>query len=243
MQKFKKKVAVVKRWGEVERNTHISLKNRYAFFQVSKAASSTAKYYLQKYELSTTPWRRREPIVNSKLCSPHLSPFQVPEDQLSEVFFGDNFKRVTFVRNPYSRLLSCYLHRIKGDENSNSAKLLKNAMNIKTTKEIGFSDFVRFVCSQSPKDMDSHWRVQYDETLAKLVSFDFIGKQETLMSDISSMIALIYGVQPELNNENASPMRTGAKEKLRIYYTEELQIAVAEAYMNDFEYFNYSYDI
>lgn len=147
------------------------------------------------------------------------------------------------MRNPYSRLLSCYLHRIRGSENSKSAKQLKRKMGIPTVDGLSFADFVKFVCAQEPKEMESHWRVQYDETLAQLIKFDFVGKQESLMSDINEMIMLLHDVEPQLKEENASPMRTGAREKLGEYYTDGLLELVAQAYKLDFEYFNYSYEL
>ena len=62
---------------ELDIATHISLKHRYVFFQVSKAASSTAKYHLQALEVKGT---RRKISVNNRNLSPHVWPSQLREE-------------------------------------------------------------------------------------------------------------------------------------------------------------------
>lgn len=62
MQDVETHLSKIKPWSDVERNTHISLANNYVFFQVSKSASSTVKYYLQSYELRKTPWKKKNQL-------------------------------------------------------------------------------------------------------------------------------------------------------------------------------------
>jgi len=130
----------VKTRNDFENNTHISLKNRYVFIQVSKAASSSVKWALQSLEFLNTPWKVMD--VNNKFYAPHISPYQVSEESLEEIFNSDSFKKVAFVRNPYTRLLSCYLHRIIGNPRSASNKALMFATGGKGGPDISFNEFV-----------------------------------------------------------------------------------------------------
>ena len=235
-----------KSWTEIERNTHISLSHKYIYFQVSKSASSTVKYYLQLAELKGTPWEGKVANVNKKYMSPHLSPFQLPHNRFKKILKSDNFKKITFVRNPYTRLLSCYLHRIIGQPKSRSAKQLTAQMNRTDITDITFEEFIKFICQQQSKEMESHWRVQYDEVLGGEVKFDFIGKQENLTDDIKSLLKYLYGSNEYINVDNStneSPQSTSASDKLNKYYTNELIDLVRTRYQNDFEYFGYSLEL
>lgn len=109
-QEFFSKIYESKSRHELELGLHISLKFSYVFVQVSKAASSTIKYYLQTKEFEGTRFSVQD--VNNNYLSPLLSPFQLRDDQLYQILQSNQIRRVTFVRNPFSRLLSCYLDRI-----------------------------------------------------------------------------------------------------------------------------------
>ena len=101
-----------KKRHEIDLDTHISLKHHYVYMMVGKAASSTVTYHLQCVEYRGT--RYKPGNVNSRHLSPHIAPFQLARREFVTVMTGPRFRRLTFVRNPYTRLLSCYLHRIVG---------------------------------------------------------------------------------------------------------------------------------
>lgn len=234
----------VKSFKEIDLNTHISLKNKYVFFQVSKVASSTIKGHLQQLEVKGTG--RSVIDVNNRYVSPHVWPSQLSTSSFLNVLGGEEFKKVSFVRNPYSRLLSCYLHRIIRDVNSPSNKWLYNYTGGLCGPDISFSDFVKVVCSQRSIDQESHWRRQSDEIFFKLIpNWVFIGRFENLSEDIDKMERAAFG-SSEVDfdsNENLSPMSTGAADKVGIYYTDDLQELVYNSYQQDFLNFGYSKDI
>ncbi|UYG01955.1 sulfotransferase family protein [Halomonas sp. LR3S48] len=235
----------IKPWEDVELNTHISLGKSYIYFQVSKTASSTIKYYLQQAELERAPWKKVL-NVNDKQVSPHLSPYQLSEEIFNSTINSHKVKKVTFVRNPYSRLLSCYLHRIVGQKNSRSAKWLARYMKRSDISNLSFEEFITVICSQNSFDMESHWRVQYDEALCSYFNFNFIGKQETLKKDVKLMLDLLYEEHERpkaFEDINESPMSTGATNKLREYYTDALMSKVVDRYKNDFHFFGYEEEL
>lgn len=236
-------VLEVKSAADWQLNTHISVKNRYVFFQVCKAASSTVTYHLQAKEFEGSHWRVQNP--SNKHLSPHLSPFQLPPDLLAEAMTSPGWHRVTFVRNPFTRLLSCYLHRIVAQSDSPSARYFRDFTGDEGTPS--FRRFVEVVCSQSSREMERHWRVQADESLASVVELDFVGRVERLQGDLLGLSQHLFGEvvfdQGKLDEINASPMQTNAGDKLEEHYTGDLARMVADRFAKDFEFFGYSTDL
>src|SRR5688500_17010737 len=99
-----------KKLADFENNTNISLSNNYVYFAVDKVANSSIKNSL--FEIEYAPVGKKALTLYDERCSPLLSPYQLPPTLLREVLNSGNYFRFAFVRNPYSRLLSCYLDRI-----------------------------------------------------------------------------------------------------------------------------------
>lgn len=231
----------IKSKRELDIGTHISLKNRYVYFQVSKSASSTVKGALQALEVEGTS--RKVVNVNNRNLSPHIWPSQLTEEMFLSILKDRSFRKFSFVRNPYSRILSCYLHRIVAEPHSASNKALKIANSGRGGPDISFFEFVSVICEQKSSEQESHWRAQADEIFYDLIQdWAFIGRVEELATDIDKMNSIILGRVPSTSNElgNLSPMTTGASEKLKSYYDIKTRIKVLERYERDFTVFGYS---
>lgn len=229
-----------KNFREFDVNTHISLKNRYIYFQISKAASSTVKYYLQNLEVKGTG--RKVINVNDRNLSPHVWPSQLREADFYEMINSSSWKKIAFVRNPYARLLSCYLHRVVGDLKSASNKVLSKYTGGRIGSDVSFEEFVKIVCSQETASQEAHWRVQSEDIYFHLIpKFDCIGKVENLETDICKMLTLLTGKSVQISLDvDKSPATTKASIKLREYYTEDLRKIVFDRYRLDFDNFGYS---
>lgn len=232
-------VLAVKSLREFDLGTHISLKNKYIYLQVSKVASSTIKHYLQTLEVRGTG--RRVEDVNNRNLSPHIWPSQLNEDHLREIFDDPSFKKIAFVRSPFSRTLSCYLHRICGAPKSPSNRALARATGGLCGPDISFAEFVDVVCSQTSKEQDSHWRSQYDEIIySQIGKWGQIGKFENLTSDLQSVLSQfkpVIEVEPKLT---LSPAVTSADDRLHEFYTPVLVEKIATRFALDFDTFGYS---
>lgn len=243
-----KNLTIHKTRRDIEIETHISLKHSYIYYQVSKAANSTIKYHLQNLEFEGTSFKINN--VNNKHLSPHLSPYQLPKSVFLNMMRSKDVVNFTFVRNPYARLLSCYLHRILREPNSPSSNKFSLLANGRRGAEVTFNDFVERICEQESSDMESHWRVQYDCIMYPHVGWSYIGRVENLMPDLERVFDLIrnrskmeYFPSMENSKVNASPMKTSADEKLREYVTPSLQKRIADRYHLDFETFGYEKDL
>ena len=75
-------------------HTHISAKNRYIYFGVSKAANSTIKFFLQQLEYLGTPYKVKN--VHNKHLSPLLSPYQLGEADLKSAVGQAGRQRISW---------------------------------------------------------------------------------------------------------------------------------------------------
>ncbi|WP_158637103.1 sulfotransferase family 2 domain-containing protein [Arenimonas daejeonensis] len=237
-------IARRKRPIDFEDSTNISLRNKYVYFAVDKVANSSIKNSLYTIELESV--NKAPPSPFDKRLSPLLSPYQLPPDLLRVVLNSGNYFRFAFVRNPYSRTLSCYLDRILNPTSKPRAHLLRTlkAKDV-VTEDISFDLFVRTICAQKSPDQNSHWRVQADDILWGDMEFDFIGKFENLWEDMGEVSRRIWGeVRPPMaaSEVNKSPKVTNAGSKLAQFYTPELADLIYERFRADFDAFGYSRD-
>jgi hypothetical protein len=239
---FIEKIESIKPKDDFFNHTYVSLRNRYVYTAVGKAANSTVKHHIYKLEYEGTRFKIKS--VHDRQSSPLLSPFQLPDDILEEVFTTPKYCRFSMVRNPYTRLLSCYLDRILPALSAPYRQLL-NAMGKPHGTPISFAEFIETVCKQKPFVQNNHWRLQTHEICAATKNYDYIGKQENFAADMTTVwkhIAPDLAV-PDFKGENKSPSITSARKFLQTYYSPELINLVSEAYREDFETFGYDFDI
>lgn len=161
---------------------------------------------------------------------------------------------VTFCRNPYDRLKSCYRDKVLGSRASEQEysnfmrrEILFHQMRTgqyhrEHFNESGvptFESFVRFVCSPGvPSDM--HWRPQLLMNAANLVPNLRLVRFETLSTDLTNVFAEELGVELALNErKNTSPRRP---EDDALKYNADIADLVFETYRADFEFFGYDRD-
>lgn len=219
-------------------HSYISLKNKYFFHSVGKAANSTVKHFLYLGEARGTRFKYEN--VHDRRLSPLISPFQLTEEHLMEVFNSEDFFKFTFVRNPYSRLLSCYLDRIV-PMRSTPYKELVRYLGKDVGYDVGFQEFIETICNQSIYEQNNHWRVQYYDAMCDIVDYSFIGKQERFSEDMTVIWKKIYSKfsVPNFESTNSSPSRTNSTGKVDIYWNSDLIKIVNSKYKLDFEYFKY----
>lgn len=238
---FIDKVAGIKPKQDFFNHTYISLRHGYMYAAVGKAANSTVKHYL--YELEYTGTRFKTKSLHDRQSSPLLSPFQLPRPMLVEVLTSPKHLRFTVVRNPYSRILSCYLDRIV-PANSQPYRQLIAAMGRQNGEAVSFDEFVRAICAQAPYDQNNHWRLQVAEICLGTIRYDEVGKQETFAEDMARIWVRIAKSRPvpDFTAENKAPSITSAEQRLSEFYTGELIGLIRTAYREDFAAFGYSTD-
>ena len=220
------------------RNINISLKNKYVYFSIQKAASSTIKQTLSNLELKDFPNIKNLTPHPQFYHSPFVKPYQLPEKQFAEIMNDSEFLKFTFVRNPYIRILSAYLNKIVGGQLKQQVLKSMNISKYKFYVDISFDQFIDVIINTKNEDKDLHWMpmsyiLDYPNT-----KFDFIGKVENMEEDFKALQKLL---KIDLTNyyQKYDLHKTDADNNIEKYYTHELKTKIAEHYAEDFELCGY----
>lgn len=218
--------------------THISLNHKYIFVETPKVACSTIKISLQRLELGLEKFERAHfEDVHVRDFSPLLHLTQLPN--FEEYLVSKDYFRFCFVRNPYNRLLSCYLDKIAGPEKYKERISLLDFMGLDANHQLSFREFVEAIESQSPLEMDYHWRHQSYLTCQTTIQYDFVGKLESFDFDFKKVSEHL---SPEMHKYYLSEVRhqTNANQLLLKYYDKDLFDRVYDIYEVDFLNFSYN---
>jgi hypothetical protein len=226
---------------EADFNINISLKNNYIYFETPKAACTTIKRTLMNLELEGTGFRP-EKVHLPAFSTPFIKLFQLNENEALRLLNSNRMFKFCFVRNPFERVLSCYLDKIAGNK-PQKKKILKyfgNDADIETL--IDFDEFIHAVSLQSIKEMDKHWRPQFYQLFGGLIKFDYIGKVETFKDDLIAIDKYLKGKLLK-NHENVLWHKTEAKRKIKDFYDDQIAKKVVNLYSVDFEHFGYNFNL
>lgn len=159
-----------------------------------------------------------------------IKPKNLTQKQVEE--FSDYYK-FTFVRNPYARVLSAYLHKVVKD-----GKLQKTL----ASEDASFSAFVSYIKSvRGGIYHNIHWAPQTSLLLISPQEFDAIGKVENIETDLPQILKPIFPKMRQISSKESYNLHaTKATTKLADFYTEETQEMVYKLYKDDFDTFGYS---
>jgi len=221
--------------------THISLKHKYIFVETPKVACSSIKLTLQRLELEMNDLRFDNfKDVHIRNFSPLLQLSQIPK---FEVYLKNkDFFKFCFVRNPYSRLLSCYLDKISTTKSLKEKQIILQAMgkeDYEPEYQVSFKDFVGVIENQSLLEMDYHWRPQTYLTCQSTIKYDFVGRIENFENDFDLVGEKI---SPDFKKYYSKELRhqTDANKLLNEYYDQDLFRRVYDLYKVDFDNFSYN---
>ena len=205
----------------------ISPKHDFLFTKNEKCGSNTARMTLQ-HLAAQRPLPSNFRDVN-RWTAPMLQPSDMKLRRVEDLNEMVPFK-FAIVRNPYARLLSCYLSKFAGRPKPNLGKRLG------THAALSFPDFVARVCRQAPLEMDPHWRIQHFNIYCDRLRYDRFVKFENYEEEFNELMLRFFG-RTGIHNVRKGAAR--AELKLADYYTPELAQNVREKYAIDFETFGY----
>lgn len=193
-----------------------SQKNKYLWFRVAKAATTTILSHLCQH-------------TKISFCN-RINIYQNDENVWQEYLlwknrmYSDNYFKFAFVRNPWDRLVSCYFNKMEdGYENFN-----KN--NFKT-----FDKFIHYIRNVKTKTCDRHYRLQTE--LYPIDQIDFVGRFENFANDLGFVCDAIG--MPK--RKKFKTMHKSKHRPYQEYYNEETQQIVKDKYEQDIELLNYKF--
>lgn len=153
---------------------------------------------------------------------------------------SQEFFRFSFVRNPFTRILSCYLDKIHNDNPDRRRCLSELGFDNDATPS--FYDFLLEVRRQHYGEMDLHWVPQSFILSKNTIDYGFIGRFENFNDDLRTVVTRIQGNQ-DINILYYLPHATRAEEKVSQHIGPREKELILEIYENDFNEFEYSRDL
>jgi hypothetical protein len=218
---------------------NISIKHKFLYMETPKVGCSSVKKNLQILENNGVD--NQFPDVHKKSKSPLFSPL---DSAIDFRYSLENYYKFSFVRNPYTRALSCYLDKFREGK-----PWFRKMLGFGSEADVSFEDFLEKVSGQHAKEMNIHWMPVSLILSPDKISYNFIGRFERFEEDLKQAmrhIAEENGLSlPEsiLYKSRHSKFQSDAGEKLGSYMTKRAQQLVQKIYAEDFERFGYDYDL
>lgn len=146
------------------------------------------------------------------------------------------FFKFSFVRDPFSRLVSCYMEKVVNKRQTGEAFRASAFQTLPTS--INFEEFVRRTTKIPDRWANHHFKSQYSILFQRgQPLLDWVGRFESLQDDWERLASRF-----DLNRELESHLVTRGSlyEDHRSFYTKELAELVYKRYRRDFEAFGYT---
>jgi hypothetical protein len=233
---------------EMQGIINISIQNNWCYIENAKVACSSLKYNLMQLEFETSGLRIEKyqninpSLLHEPMYGPMLHPFQVKNKTLENIFANNKFCIFTFVRNPFSRILSAYLDKIDKNKAPKIHIVRKLYQSEELNLEVSFKDFVRLLYKEKRiLYIDKHWRPQSANLMLPVMKYNYIGRLENFDEDFTKVKELISNKSfVDKKIEDYTPHKTSASDKITAYYDLETEEMVAEMYADDFKNFGYN---
>jgi hypothetical protein len=202
--------------------------NRIFFIHIPKTAGSSIEklFNMQRpndNNISKKKYRLFGNIKGKNLCYHHMPLEYLIKNNLISYNLLDTYFVFTFVRNPYTRIISEYYHRKQPTENINSFVLNKIYKNYKneTLEGLYFNHLI------------PQWKFIYHNGINYC---DFIGKFENLYDDIKKLKK-----RCNIPVSNTLPHEKKGDYEKNVHYFDKVSREIINfVYNKDFEYFNYN---
>lgn len=194
------------------------LEHGFFFNRIPKSANSTVSVFLARNSGIRSVSGDQEGNW-AKNAFPRPGDLSIGEvERLNECF------KFTIVRDPYTRVLSAFLDKVK------TGKKMRALPDFRT--------FCQFL-DQGGLYANAHWAPQSELLLIPLYHFDFIGRVESLVRDMQ-VIGERLGFQTVDENERAGPNATDAEKLIAEHLDDRSRAIINRLYAADFGEFGYS---
>ena len=177
--------------------------------------------------------------------NPHKGSFPEPTSRPTESVLYPGLFSFAFVRNPWSRLVSCYRDKILGEvpdfTSFHPTRGVAHCLARFPAFRAGmsFDDFITAVAAIPDAEADEHFRAQYTfvTSASGAIGIDFVGRFETLAGDFRHVFDRLHLSCPTLPHVQAAPSPGRYPE----YYTPRTRNIVADRFREDVSLFGYEF--
>lgn len=229
-------------------NAHIDVlpEQRVIYVCVPKNASSRIKMTLSAVLGRTL---RSDWEAHKRKLSGLKSPKRVGLTIFHRLATDPRALRFAFVRNPYARLVSCWLNKFrevpltpaKPAVDSYLAWRQQNEPSLPEgpTNTLSFDEFINFAAMTAQDRVDAHWHLQTGLLEMPGFELNLVGKVESFERDFMRVLDHVQA-SDGLRADATKPANVSDPIDWRSYYTNELANRVHKAYELDFDRFQYS---
>lgn len=177
------------------------------------------------------------PIPKNAYCS--MSTLVKDCHETRQVDHASNRFRWVIIRNPFSRLYSCWADKVNTVQPYGSR--LPTLRDIFKAGESSFESFVDWILETEDEKSDGHWRSQDRMLRDQNFKPNFILRFEALGSDWKNL-ADVVGLCPKLEKHNCTRKDISDHTAHMNAYSRSLRRKVADRYHKDFKRFGYHPD-
>ncbi|WP_437758499.1 sulfotransferase family 2 domain-containing protein [Sorangium sp. So ce1389] len=234
----------------LNRSSYVSLRYRYLYMETPKVACTSMKTFVHRLE-------RLPPLpplafmeTRRSMAIHHRARFALPtlvrgisEEQAAEVLSDPSFFRFAFVRNPYARLYSAWrdkVHLVEPGYEWIAEAVRAASPDEVPSNRVPFAPFVKYVCAGSAGSHDPHWALQTAQLFVDAISYDMIGRLESLTTDFARVVEHLRRNGADDVDLTLGHLNQRSDGDWRAAYTSELADAVYARYREDFERFGYA---
>lgn len=228
------------KWGYGSR---VSVRHRYVYLSVPKAACSTIKVALHRFEgLDAAPERWGEVHDGSF----GLSLLDQSTDIVVEALTSPEYLRFGFVRNPYDRLLSAWKSKLAwgNDQYEPARSAVREAFDYPIVDghrvgTVSFRDAVEVVLDPDTAPVfDAHWDRQVDLLMPEVIELDVVGRFENFATEFTAILDRL-DAPPTVVAMATTVTNATTPIPLAAAYDSSLARRVHEHYLADFETYGY----
>lgn len=216
---------------------HWSKTKRFIYVETPKVACTTIKRVLQQAETGGGCVYEKPGDVHNRQRSPLLSP-KVDMLAFASAMHDKEYFRFCFVRNPFTRALSCYLDKMV--KNQFERKRLAPKLGLSPGNPPSFTYFLHAVAEQKEEEFDIHWAPQTYLLRPNRVRYSFIGRFE-LFREQFRLVCKKLGITEYADDMPNTWHATNANEKVKDFLGKQEIELIHRTYEYDFRNFGYGW--
>ncbi len=220
------------------RTTAVSLRGRYIYYRVAKAANSTVIATLAEMEGRKGAGVPAEGATMTDVAEARAGfdwPSQLRSDDVRHL---ERFFRFAVVRNPFTRFVSVFRAVQRPSNNGEFIRQVRKKMG--NNAQAQPSDFLDYLESGGIMK-NYHWARQSDIVYISNDQLDFIGKVETLDSDLDRITKRLFDRPADMRR--VAPFAAENRAAFESTMTPAVADRIKALYALDFERFGYSTDV
>jgi hypothetical protein len=160
---------------------------------------------------------------------------RLTDDEREDMLLGSEKFRFTSVRNPYERIISCYLDKVVDQHQDYNIR-----SRISMQGEVSMLSFLRLVAEEPPLKRDIHYREMVELSYADDVTYTDIIRYETFEHDLRRIMERLNSTGWPIPKP-AERRRTFAASHIESLLGTEECALIQSIYRRDFETFGYSH--